>query len=205
MALGDPYVSLAEFKAYMQISDTVDDVRATDAINAASRDIEKYTHRQFNDAGVETARQFRTPSGSRVVADDFQDTAGLVVRSGSISGGFTTTLTRGVDYYIAPVDGAREEVPMGVYWRVRALSGYRFPSTGGEPNLEVTARWGWPEVPDDVVQATYIWAARLFRRRDSPEGVLGGFSDAPIRVGVKMDPDVRAQLAGLPKRGRGYF
>lgn len=61
---------------------------------------------------------------------------------------------------------------------------------------KVTARWGWPDTPPDIAQATLIHAARLFKRRDSVTGVEGGTSFAgPIRVSLYLDPDVERLIS----------
>lgn len=56
--------------------------------------------------------------------------------------------------------------------------------------VQITARWGWPEVPAAVTQATFIKAARLFQRKDSPQGVAGFGEFGPIRVSTREDPDI---------------
>ena len=43
--------------------------------------------------------------------------------------------------------------------------------------------------------ATLIQAARLFKRKESPEGVLGGNDFGIVRVGTRVDPDVEMLLA----------
>jgi hypothetical protein len=62
--------------------------------------------------------------------------------------------------------------------------------------VRVTAKWGWPAVPDTVVQATLIQASRLYRRKDSPEGVLGSAEWGTVRLG-RVDPDVYALIQQL--------
>jgi hypothetical protein len=53
----------------------------------------------------------------------------------------------------------------------------------------ITARWGWPAVPDDIAQATLLLANRRFMRVDSPEGVAGWNDQGPVRVS-RFDPDI---------------
>jgi hypothetical protein len=61
-----------------------------------------------------------------------------------------------------------------------------------DPTVEVTARWGYPSVPDPIRQATLIQANRLYKRADSPEGLAGfGNDGAAFRV-TRLDPDVQA-------------
>ena len=48
-------------------------------------------------------------------------------------------------------------------------------------------------VPDDIVQACLILSTRLFKRKDSPEGVAGFADFGAVRLS-RMDPDVQALL-----------
>lgn len=49
------------------------------------------------------------------------------------------------------------------------------------------------EYPFDVVQATYLMAGRLFKRKDAPLGIAGN-AETGISAIAKFDPDVRALL-----------
>ena len=53
----------------------------------------------------------------------------------------------------------------------------------------VTADWGWPAVPDAIVEATLLLANRRFMRKDSPEGIAGWAAEGPVRVS-RFDPDI---------------
>lgn len=206
MALGDPYISLPEFKTYMGIDDPDDDVRADTAIRSATEAIEDYCGRQFNDSGSVSTRRFYSNSRTRAVIDDFSTVTGLVVKVGSLSGGYTTTWTIDADFFISPINSTRNERAESVYWRIETLSGQLFPMRlRRDPNVEVAARWGWPAIPEKVVEACYIESARLFRRKDSPDGVIGGFDGAPMRVGWRLDPDVERMLLKLRKHQTGKF
>jgi hypothetical protein len=48
-------------------------------------------------------------------------------------------------------------------------------------------------VPDEVVQATLLQAGRLYRRKDSPEGVTGSADWGMVRL-PRLDPDVMALI-----------
>jgi hypothetical protein len=63
-----------------------------------------------------------------------------------------------------------------------------------QPSVEVTARWGWPDVPEPVRSATAILAGRLFKRADSLLGVAG-FGDLGAITLRAVDPDVQRMLA----------
>lgn len=204
MALGDPYVSLSEFKSYLNLSDTFDDAELDFALATATSDIDEYCNRQFNDSGSATAREFLVTNRRRVIIDDFSTLTGLVVQTGSKSQGYTTTLTIDSDFIVSPEGGRIGEVPYSVWWRLIALDMLSF-DPDIEPTLQVTARWGWAAVPDPVKQACLLWASRIFRRKDSPEGIIGGFDGAPIRVGWKMDPDIAMGLRRFRKHQPDRF
>jgi hypothetical protein len=55
--------------------------------------------------------------------------------------------------------------------------------------VRITTRFGWPAVPDPVDEASLIQASRLFKRKDSPEGVAGSSEWGVVRVS-RRDPDV---------------
>jgi hypothetical protein len=61
--------------------------------------------------------------------------------------------------------------------------------------LDVTAQWGWPEVPDDIIWAHQMQSNRLYRRKGSPEGIAGSAEWGLTRIPA-LDPDVLAILKG---------
>lgn len=206
MALGDPYASLADLKAYLMIGDGVDDTVLTDALLGASRDVEKYCGRVFNDAGALTPRVYQPLSPDYAVVDDFSTTTGLVVETDDDGDGvFETTWGVG-DYELGPFNGVDGGEPGHPFHVIRAVGVRRFPvcdrvgawgvSTrflGRRARLRVTARWGWVMVPSPVRYATLMLASERFKTRDAPFGVrqYDGFGPAPlldpyrrVRVGV---------------------
>jgi hypothetical protein len=44
-------------------------------------------------------------------------------------------------------------------------------------------------IPDEVTEATLIQASRLYKRKDSPEGITGSAELGVVRLG-RTDPDV---------------
>ncbi len=199
MALGDPYATLPEYKEYLEIDDTEDDPRVELSLNAAARQIEQFCNRQFNDSGSTGVRQFCSHSRRRAIIDDFSTQTGLVIEVGSDSGTWTTW-TVGTDFRVGPTNANRAENPESAYWRILPINGGYFPvNVDEEPNIRATARWGWGAVPDNVKLANLIHGSKLFRRRDSPEGILGGFDGNAIRVSMFMDPDVKSLLGNYRK------
>jgi hypothetical protein len=99
---------------------------------------------------------------------------------------------QGDDYQLEPLNG-RVDGLVWPYNAIRAIGDYTFPIWGGEALVKVTGTWGFSAVPTAIRQATIIQASRIFKRLDSPLGVLSSPDLGFIRVGSRLDPDV-AQL-----------
>lgn len=197
------YETLLNLKAALGIdgSDTTRDTLLSKALAAASRAIDARCGRRFYLDPAASPRIYNPASRVAVnaageqalIVDDIGDTAGLVVQTGS--GASFTAVTN----YEPEPDNAlargmaitRLRLTLGGSW----VTGSWF--TGGTGvRVRVTARWGWPAVPDEVVEATRIQASRLFRRKDSPEGVLGNAEWGTVRLS-RIDPDVEALIQHL--------
>jgi hypothetical protein len=61
--------------------------------------------------------------------------------------------------------------------------------------LTITAVWGWPSVPDDIIWACQMQAQRLYNRKGSPEGIAGSAEWGVTRI-PRLDPDVLDILKG---------
>jgi hypothetical protein len=195
MAIGDPYATTAELKAYARITDTDDDTAIATALLASSRAVDEFCGRQFNDAGATSTRAFRSTGCTRADVDDFHTTTGLVVKTAPSSDGtYATTLTA-AEYTLSPLNGVVNGYPGYPYDTILLDRGDAFTSSYGQPEVQVTAQWGWAEVPAAVKQATLIMTARVFGRRNSPHGQpVVGAGDFVFRVS-RDDPDMVNLLA----------
>lgn len=183
------YVTLAELKANLQIepSDTSRDDDLDRARAAASRSIDKTCGRRFWLDPEPVQRRF-TPTGRIVhdvdgelfLLDDIGSENGLVVETGS-----GTSWSAVTGYETSPDNALADGRPIT---GLRRVSGVWGTATS---RLRVTARFGWPAVPDDIRQAALIQAARLFKRKDSPEGIIGS-AEWGVRNLSRRDPDVWA-------------
>lgn len=185
MALGDPYVSKAELEAHISGGTSADsDAGLTLAVSAASRWVDGWCRRQFNKASSATARLYRVTNTGRIWVDDIA-TSTVTIGDGT---GYANTWDA-TDFILEPIGALTYGATGEPYTSVSAVGSRQFLLT--HPGLvQVTATWGWPAVPDDVKQATLIQAARLFKRRESTSGVLGGNDFGIVRVGTQVDPDV---------------
>lgn len=187
----------ANLAAHLNISDNVDDAALAAAASAASVQVVRWCDNGGFDktaVGSETARVFRPRDQLVCVVDDFHDTTNLVVKTDDDeTGTYETTWTVTTDYILEPLNG-RQYGQTWSYNRVVAVGDRRF-TCSDRATVQLTAAWGWATPPDAVVQAALIQAARIFKRRTSPEGVLGGFGEfGAVRVSARMDPDVALLL-----------
>lgn len=187
--MAQEYVTRAELKEQLGIEadDTTRDARLDRAVRAASRGIDKATGRRFWLDETPTTRTYRPEGrivcergGDLLLVDDIGDTTGMVVETGS--GASWSAVTR---YETHPDNAAADGQP------VTGL--LRLGSTWGLDRVRVTARFGWPAVPDDIAEAALIQASRLFKRADSPEGVMGSAEWGVVRLS-RRDPDVWALI-----------
>lgn len=196
MALGDNYATLAQLKDRLgiSVSDTVDDLTLNDALSGASRGIESCCHRQFNDAGSESARVFYPKSGYLVRTDDFQSTAGLVIQTDPNRDAVFEITWTSASYELKPLNGIVDEQTGWPYSRICAVpgTGLTFPCTG-RASVKVTARWGWAAIPSPIKLATLILAEDLAKLKDLPFG-SGGYGEWG-RIKARENPNVMLRIA----------
>lgn len=181
------YITLSTLKMDLRINDNVDDAALQNNIDAAEAMVDAICHRTFTSATTATARVFHPASWVVCRTDDIASTSGLIVKvDGDDDGVFEETIT---SYSLEPVNALTLSKPIN---RLIAVDTY-WPM-GKRPSVQVTARWGWPAVPEEVKRATGILAGRLFKRGDSLLGVAG-FGDMGAITLRAVDPDVQRLLA----------
>ena len=194
MAITNGYSTLAQVKAALRITDSVDDSLLEMAIESASRAIDQYTARNFYNAG--TAIRYYAPSDSlNVEIDDMISLSSLQTMSDDDQVYDTTWASD--DYQLEPLNGIVDGIAQP-YNHIRAIGDYTFLTLAGEATIKVTAVWGWSAVPIQVTQATVIQASRIFKRLDSPLGIISGELGS-MRVGSRLDPDVAQLVDSLRK------
>lgn len=194
------YTDLATLKLALKITDTDRDSLLEDAIATASRHIEKLTGRPqggFAPDTTATARIFQTrgrivggDDGEELLVDDISTDDGLIVEVGSGS-----TFTAVTDYEAGPENALVKGEPITKLLRLGGTW-----SVALRPRARITAKWGWPAIPEDIAEATKIQAARLYKRKDSPEGVMGNAEWGTVRLS-RTDPDVQALLRDFMEPG----
>lgn len=197
MAIGDPYASLTDIKNYLKLplADTTRDANLSAALAAATGDIEKHCHRQFNLDSTVSQRLYQPDSWHDVRTDDFGTLTGLIVDvDNSGNGTFDVTLAT-LDYEVYPLNGISDGTPGWPYNRLLATGGSLFPmrTYKRRGTVRVTARWGWPSVPATIKQACLIIAAQKYRLADAPWGVAG-MTEFGTAVRIREIPLVKETL-----------
>jgi hypothetical protein len=192
------YITTADVKAYLRVTDTVDDVQLQAWATASSRAVDRATNRQFGLAAAPVARVYRIPTfydptnGLFILPiDDLMTTTGMLVNGVAYASSGTTLLPDN-----APADGRP--------WTRLGFTNWPVPqSPGGPISNIITAQWGWTTVPAQVPVACELQCARWNFRRDAPAGVAGSPDQgSEVRLLAKLDPDVAITLAGLVRPRR---
>lgn len=192
MAIGDPYVSVSQFKSVLEITESDEDWWIERCVRGASKAVE-------NRSGWPTF--WNTVNAvQRTISVDRQ-----VVSVRSSAGAYSKVLLR---WGIASSAGFEASgyssaslMPEDAFDEERPADAIRLPGTPSSltGSLTVTAIWGWPTVPADILWAVQMQSHRYYRRKGSPEGIAGSAEWGLSRV-PRLDPDV----LGILKDG-GYM
>jgi hypothetical protein len=192
VAVTNAYASLADLKAELNIggADTSYDTKLEMALNAASRQIDGYCGRFFYQDAALTDRTYYADHPVECMVDDISTTTGLVVKvDDDDDGTFETTLTITTNFILLPTNAA-DMYPVHPYNCIRVVDTgiSSFPMWGsGRPGVQVTAKFGWPSVPEDVEKACLVQATQLFKASDAVFGGLS-FEAGILRVRDTINP-----------------
>lgn len=196
MAITNGYATLAQVKAGLRITDSVDDSLLEMAIESASRAIDAYTNRNFYSTGTAVARYYATDDSYLVEIDDLVSLTSLYTTSDDSQTSYDIQWTSG-DYQLEPLNGVVDGKATP-YTRIRAIGDYTYPTLKGEASVKVTGVFGFSAIPIEVTQATVIQSSRIFKRLDSPLGIISN-DLGTMRVGRMLDPDVAQMIDGWRK------
>jgi len=200
MALLNRYCTPEALKAAlgMAAADLVDQDVIESAIEAASRQIDNHcgNGRKFWQDATVVARSYYPSNSTMLFVDDISTLTGLVVKvDTSDNGTFDTTLTINTDFLVQPINAAAE-YPAQAWTSIRLLDGALsgWPRPANRPTVQVTAKFGWPSVPDAVERACVFQAKNVYK---APDQMFGSFQLAeegsPMRIPT-MDPLARGLL-----------
>jgi hypothetical protein len=190
LAITNGYCTLADVKAALRITDTIDDALLENSINSASRMIDQYCNRYFYSSSAGEVRYYKANDGFVCWIDDAQSISEIKTASTDPLI-FDTTWEAG-DYQVLPANRWAN----GAYYPITGITAtdnYLFPVWADMALVKVTGQFGWSSTPEPIKFACIIQASRLFKRLESPLGVAGVSDIGIMRVGANIDGDV-AQL-----------
>lgn len=190
MAIVNGYLTLTQLKTAIGETTSDHDADYERAIEAASRQIDEFRGDQFWLEAVPTPRIFRPDHPDLLWTGDFASTTGLTVETDDDGDGIYETMWDPDEWQAEPL----RRLNGRPFDRLVAIGAREFPPFYARASVRVTARWGWPQVPQAVVQACQILAVDHFKSKDLTGGVAG-FSDlGAIRV-PGFAPQAKALLA----------
>jgi hypothetical protein len=198
VAITNGYCTLAELKASLNITDSVDDTALEAAITAASRMIDDYTERFFyvnGSVGSPVTRYYTALDPYTINVDDIT-TVSEIATDDNFDFTYGTVFTT-TDFMVEPINNPIKGFP---YNRLLAIGSYIFPYQLPQA-VRVKGVWGFTAVPPEVNMATLIQSSRLFGRRQSPFGIAGSPEMGTVRLYSRLDADVEVLLRPFRKNG----
>ena len=192
------YVDKADLKTYLGLSGTAQDTNIDNAINGASRQIDKFCDRRFWQDETVQVKYYNPTNDFYLIVDDISTTTGLIVQLDTTDDGtYDTTLTLDTDYILKPINPQIHKISDTTYYYpqnelhiIATRSSERFDPLIIK-NVKITAKFGWSKVPEAISQACLIQATRLFKRKDTPFNVMGNEQTGTIELFNKFDVDAR--------------
>lgn len=200
--LTNPLCTLADVKAALRMgSDTTQDDRISLAIDSATKQIQGILNRRFYQDTLATARVFVAETAWLTEVDDFWTTTGLIVKTDYAGDGTFGTTWDSADYQLEPLNAIQNASPWP-YTKIRAIRSLWFPVWGllayTEKNtqalVQVTAKWGWPAIPADVVKAAVVQSIANLKADDAPFGASAFGETGIIRLKSALHPTAAALL-----------
>ncbi len=201
------YADKNDLKTYLGLSGSGQDTNLDNALNGASRQIDKITDRYFYQDESVNARYYNPTNQFTLFVDDISTTTGLVVKLDTTDdGSHEKTLTLDTDFILKPLNPQPYEVSdtdyKAPYTELQILSSRS--SERFDPlimkNVKIEAKFGYPAVPEAIKQATLLQATRLFKRKDTPFNVFGNEATGTQELFSKFDPDAKMLIKGYIKR-----
>lgn len=192
MTVTNGYCTVDELRTLCQISSLQDDPICELAINAASRMIDSYCGWRFWQDATVVARTFEVHDQEELClidmpgGDGISTTTGLIVKlDNDADGTFETTLTIDVDFILCPRNAAAR-YPVWPYTEIELTNTTRFPlEVNNRAGVQVTAKWGFPAVPDDVKAACLLVARDMYKEiKSAAFGIADFGGDGPLRIGA---------------------
>lgn len=195
MAKSDAYATAAEYRARLSKTDTSEDAEILLDLTAVSRYLERLPSigRDFNlDAAVTTRLYWPERQTKKIWVEDIGLSAGFEVKvDEDQDGSFADeTAWASTDYQLWPLNA--DKGPEAKAWTAIVVPPWSSKGAFYGAPVQVTARHGWPAVPEAIKAATVHLTGilRLESPRATervPEGVEGAFATSKRARSIVAD------------------
>jgi hypothetical protein len=187
------YCSIPDLREHFGDSDSrLTESLLARAINAASRAIDQHCGRRFWQDPEVQVKVFRPADPYEATIDDISTQTGVIVKTDDDADGTYESTWDAEDWQLEPLNAGTDGPAAHAWWTLVALDA-PFPTHSRRPLLQVTARYGWSDVPHEVEEACLLRAAAIFKRKEAIFGVAGFNGFGEVRIG-RNDVDVVALL-----------
>jgi hypothetical protein len=220
VSTSNAYITNGQLTQWMmndQTASTIESSQIDMAIDAASRSVEEYCERRFYLDAQTSSRVFWAQHPTACFVDDIGDVTGMVVQTDENGDGVFETTWATTDYQTEPANAIVRNRPIyslratrarlfprftnqGVWVGVTAASTFFFsegvsalPSARleGQQLIQVSAKWGWPSIPEPIVQATLLQAAMIYTAKGAPAGLVNSADLGSMRYPAGLHPQAR--------------
>lgn len=186
--LTNGYCALAQLKSsdILNFTNTTHDENLETVIEGVSRLIDEECARHFY--SVTETRYFTPEQSTRLSVDDIASSSGITIYTDEDQDGDYEISWASSDFILLP---SNQEAKGRPYTFIeRHPSGlYSFPLA--REAVKVTAAWGWPAVPKNIVLACLLQSNREYKRFLTPLGQAGASAVGTITLTIPaLDPDV---------------
>lgn len=172
------YTTVADVKAYLGITSAAYDAELAADVEAAARWVDESCDQIFYETEEQT-RGYIPQNPGYCITDGIVDFVSLSAQE--------SVWVRDSDFMLEPLNAATQGRPFTAIRTIArpfifTLSQIPAGWAGFDGRVYVTATFGWPAVPNQIVQANKIQAARYFHRRNAPLGVISFSNEVAFRM-----------------------
>lgn len=173
------------------VSDQIDDAEIDAVITAVSRMIDGYTGRRFYVTPADETRYYTASDGSLLMPEDDIISITTLKTDDNGDGTYETTWSTS-DYALQPVNAGLNGRP---YLWINTTSSGSCAFPHGVNGVQIAGKFGYSVVcPAVIRQVCLIQSLRIFKRKDTPFGVMGSGDMGQAVIINDLDPDVRTML-----------
>ncbi len=181
------YITSTQLREYIGSESANFQTVIDQVVTVVSRTIEQVCERTFFADSTVSTQYYWPDSWWSTPVDDIWTTSGLIVTTDDTgAGNYTTTWTLDTDFFLEPINQRRGGITGWPYDSMTALLSRAFVRGTQfqfrRPPVKVVAKYGWAEVPDNIVQAALVGGAYLYKLKDAADGFVGISGWGPTRV-----------------------